>query len=157
MYISPPKDYRKCVGIVMCNADKQVFVAARKDLKDDAWQMPQGGIDKGETAEEALYRELLEEIGTNSITPIATSAYWYTYDFPHPVHGKRNKYKGQAQKWFLARFTGHDRDINLETDHPEFKKWRWIPFAETIDLIVDFKRPVYQAVYDEFTPALSAL
>src|SRR5271163_2927794 len=114
--------YRPGVGIMLLNHDNRVFVAKRIDTLSEAWQMPQGGIDDGETPLEAAVRELKEETGTDKATLIKESRDWLTYDLPdHLIPIIWNgKFRGQRQKWFAMRFTGKDSDINIETDHPEF-------------------------------------
>lgn len=151
--------YRPCVGIMLANRNGQVFVGQRIDSKEgDAWQMPQGGIDKGETAETALIRELGEEtgIGADLVDVIARSAEEYVYDLPEELVGKLwgGKYRGQSQRWFLLRFKGQDSDINIATEHPEFDTWRWVEAHQLVDLIVPFKRPVYRDVVQEFRDLL---
>lgn len=143
--------YRPCVGIALFNRDGLVFAAERIDTPG-AWQMPQGGIDKGEEPRAAALRELEEEIGTRSAEIIGESADWLTYDLPPELVGKvwKGKYRGQRQKWFALRFTGRDADIDIVTKHPEFKAWRWLALADLPDLIVPFKRAVYEAVAREF-------
>ncbi len=151
--------YRPCVGIMLANRNGQVFVGQRIDSKEgDAWQMPQGGIDKGETAEIALIRELGEEtgIGADLVDVIARSSEEYIYDLPDELIGKLwgGKYRGQSQRWFLLRFKGQDSDINIATEHPEFDTWRWVEAHQLVDLIVPFKRPVYRDVVQEFRDLL---
>ena len=151
--------YRPCVGIMLTNRDGQVFVGKRIDSKEgDAWQMPQGGIDKGETAEVAMIRELGEETGIapDLVDVIARSAHEHLYDLPDELAGRLwgGKYRGQAQRWFLLRFSGEDKDINIATDHPEFAAWRWVEADSLVDLIVPFKRPVYREVVHEFRDLL---
>ncbi|HYD32201.1 MAG TPA: RNA pyrophosphohydrolase [Azospirillaceae bacterium] len=147
--------YRPCVGVMLINHDGQVFVAQRLDTPG-AWQMPQGGIDKGETPHEAALRELEEEIGTAKAEILAESRGWICYDLPDHLLGKvwKGRYRGQEQKWVLARFTGGDTDINLATDHPEFDAWRWVMPDNLPSLIVPFKRATYEAVLAEFRPLL---
>ena len=147
--------YRPCVGIMLLNAENRVFVAKRIDARVDnpkAWQMPQGGIDKGEEAAAAALRELHEEIGTDKAEVIAESRDWLRYDFPpqlvDKVRGGRSR--GQEQKWFAMRFLGHDSDIDLETEHPEFSEWRWENFERLPELTIAFKRDTYEAVLREF-------
>ena len=149
--------YRRGVGIMLLNRDGRVFVAKRIDMPSDAWQMPQGGIDAGETPAEAALRELKEEIGTNRADMLAESRDWYRYDLPAELHTRLwgGKYRGQQQKWFLMRFTGADRDIDLATEHPEFCDWKWVAPATLPELIVPFKRPLYIALLDEFHSLLA--
>jgi len=148
--------YRPCVGILLFNADGLVFVGRRIDTPD-AWQMPQGGIDKGETPTTAAMRELTEEIGTDTATIVAETADWLTYDLPDELIGKiwNGRWRGQRQKWFACRFDGIDSDIDLSTTHPEFDAWRWVPMAALPDLIVPFKQTLYHAVIRELGPAVT--
>jgi putative (di)nucleoside polyphosphate hydrolase len=150
--------YRPCAGIMLVNNDGKVFVGQRLDSSADAWQMPQGGIDPGEEPEQAAYRELGEETGIapHLVEVIARSREEHLYDLPADLMGKMwgGKYRGQRQFWFLMRFMGTDADINIETDHQEFRTWRWTP-AETLEgLIVPFKRRLYRAVVEEFRPLI---
>lgn len=147
----PDPAYRRGVGIMLINAQGLVFAAQRLDVKGEAWQMPQGGIDAGESPEQAALRELEEEIGTNSATILGETRGWLTYDLPAPLQGGlwRGRYKGQTQKWYAMRFTGVDTDICLETAHPEFRAWAWVPVASLVERIVPFKRALYEAVVAE--------
>jgi len=140
--------YRPCVGIMLFNKDGQVFVGKRIDQTVEGWQMPQGGIDKGETPREAVLRELREEIGTDKAEIIAEMDAWVTYDLPEHLIGVafHGKYKGQRQRWFALRFTGVDADIDLTTHDPEFSAFRWVDLAALPDLIVPFKRETYRQV-----------
>jgi putative (di)nucleoside polyphosphate hydrolase len=147
----PPPGYRQAVGVMLLNPDRQVFVGRRLD-SPDAWQMPQGGIDDGETPRHAALRELEEEVGTAQAEILAESSRWLTYDLP-PEIARRSwtgRYRGQVQKWFAMRFTGHDDDINVATRHPEFDAWRWVPAGDLTRLIVPFKRQLYLDVIAEF-------
>ena len=144
--------YRRCAGIVLLDDAGLVFAGQRLDMPG-AWQMPQGGIDKGETAREAARRELAEEIGTDRAEVIAESAGWLTYDLPPHLLGKalKGRWRGQKQKWFAMRFTGRDGDIDIHgVAHPEFSAWRWMAAADIMAAIVPFKRDVYAAVFREF-------
>jgi putative (di)nucleoside polyphosphate hydrolase len=145
--------YRQGVGLMLFNAQAQVFVARRLDAATDSWQMPQGGIDDGETPRHAALRELEEEIGTAQADIIGESQRWLTYDLPRELLGKAwtGRYRGQSQKWFALRFTGNDSDINIHTKHPEFGDWRWVPFDQLVTLIVSFKRELYREVVTEFS------
>lgn len=148
--------YRPCVGIMLVNEDDQVFVARRIDMPSVAWQMPQGGIDDGETPREAALRELEEEIGTRKAEVLAESEQWRAYDLPPQLKGKiwGGRFGGQTQKWLLMRFAGRDEDIDLNTENPEFLAWKWVEPARVPELIVPFKRAVYHEVLDEFLPIL---
>lgn len=148
--------YRPCAGIMLANTEGKVFVGQRIDKapEGDAWQMPQGGIDEGEDAEKAALRELVEETG---ITPelvdvIARSRNEHFYDLPDELLGKiwKGKYRGQRQWWFLMRFKGKDSDINIETDHPEFSRWQWVSPERLPQLIVPFKKRLYESLVTEF-------
>lgn len=146
--------YRPGVGLMLFNPQGLVFTAKRIDTEADAWQMPQGGIDEGETPRQAAFRELKEEIGTDSAEILGESADWFRYDLPQDLVGKvwKGRFRGQTQKWFALRFTGRDCDIDIRTEHPEFRDWRWSRFDQLLTLIVPFKRDLYRAVISEFTP-----
>lgn len=151
--------YRRGVGMMLVNAEGKVLVAKRIDMPSEAWQMPQGGIDEGETPVEAAKRELHEEIGTDKAEFVAESAGWYTYDLPPELIGViwGGRYRGQRQKWFVARFLGLDSDIDIATEHPEFLAWKWAEPGELPELIVPFKKQLYRDVLTEFTPVLARL
>lgn len=145
--------YREGVGMMLLNADNHVFVAKRIDTIAEAWQMPQGGIDRGELPKVAALRELKEEIGTNKASIIAESPDWLTYDLPDHLISKLwgGCYRGQKQKWFALRFEGVDSDININTEHPEFLAWKWVPMHMLPDIIVPFKRDMYQDIVRLFS------
>jgi putative (di)nucleoside polyphosphate hydrolase len=151
--------YRPCVAIALFDPKGRVLVAERNDMSEAAWQLPQGGIDDGETAPIAALRELTEEIGTSAATPMAEVGDWINYDFPGQAANKiwRGRYRGQRVKMLAFRFTGSDADINLDTDSPEFRSWRWAELEELPGLIVPFKRVLYEAAVSEFTPLRDAL
>ena len=144
--------YRPAVGILLLNRDNLVFVGRRIDQVAETWQMPQGGIDAGETPKQAALRELAEEVGTDKATVLAESREWFNYDLPAELIGKvwRGRYRGQTQKWFAMRFAGTDQDIDLNTGDPEFSDWRWLALGEVLDWIVPFKRDVYRRIIAEF-------
>jgi putative (di)nucleoside polyphosphate hydrolase len=144
--------YRPGVGIMLLDAGRRVFVGRRTDMAGENWQMPQGGIDRGESPREAALRELKEEIGTDKAEFLAESAQWLRYDVPQGIAGRLwgGRYRGQMQKWFAMRFTGTDRDIDVATAHPEFNAWRWVAAAELPTLIVPFKRQLYRDILAEF-------
>lgn len=147
--------YRQGVGIMLLNAQGQVFVAKRLDTMVEAWQMPQGGIDEGELPRAAALRELTEETGVPAqhVTILAESAEWLTYDLPDdlvPVIWK-GRYRGQKQKWFALKLDGPDALINITADaHPEFSEWKWIAMAQLPEVIVPFKRELYATLVEEF-------
>lgn len=144
--------YRPCVGIMLLNADNRIFVGKRIDTISEAWQMPQGGIDEGESAREAALRELWEETGTDKAEIIAESKGHYRYDLPEELISRLwgGKYRGQQQKWFVMRFSGTDNDINIQTEHPEFCAWQWVEAARVPELIVPFKQKLYNDLVEEF-------
>lgn len=146
--------YRPCVGIMLLNYDNQVFVAQRIDQLVEAWQMPQGGIDAGEDPLVAALRELEEEIGTAKVEVLQESRTWLTYDLPGELVPKvwKGRFRGQKQKWFAMRFLGKDADIDLATADPEFSTWRWLDPNHLPDMIVPFKRALYEEIVEEFRP-----
>lgn len=151
-----PDDYRPCVGVMLINAAGLAFVGKRIDTKEgDWWQMPQGGVDKGEDLQSAVLRELWEETGARAdhVELVADLGREVLYDLPPELQGKLwgGKYRGQRQAWFLARFTGTDADIDLNAHEPaEFNAWKWVDPELLPDLIIPFKRDVYTAVVDGF-------
>ena len=146
--------YRSNVGIMLVNDDGHVFVGQRLDNNQNAWQMPQGGIDGDEDPKTAAYRELLEETGVEqeNVKFLASSSKWLLYDLPEDLIPKlwNGKYRGQKQKWFLFKFLGSNEDINIATEHPEFSNWKWIPKENLLKEIVPFKKSVYESVLKEF-------
>lgn len=147
--------YRPCVGVVLTNREGRVFAGQRADMASPAWQMPQGGIDEGESALEAAYRELREETGVAAehVHLVSETAEWLPYDLPIEVVPTRwkGKYRGQTQKWVQFRLDAPDSVIDLAHEDIEFSDWRWMDGAELLDLIVPFKRPIYEAVLTEFS------
>ena len=146
--------YRRNVGLMVLNDEGHVWVGQRKDRYKDAWQMPQGGVDKGEDAQAAALRELEEETGITAelVDVVAETDDWLPYELPHDLIPQlwKGRYRGQEQKWFLLRFSGTDAHINIETKEPEFSAWKWMAPAELPDAIVPFKREVYARVLAAF-------
>ena len=142
--------YRAGVGILLFNADGRVFVGQRLDSTLEAWQMPQGGIDPGEDALTAAFRELEEETGVppHLAEIIAETPDWHYYDLPEAMVGVlwKGRYAGQRQKWFAMKFLGTDADVAIDQKHPEFKAWRWAAVDALVDLAVPFKRQLYTDV-----------
>lgn len=152
------RSYRPNVGIVLCQ-NNLIFLGKRLDCKnmlldEKVWQMPQGGIDEGESPLQAALRELKEEIGTDNVKVLKSSGTWYTYDFPNNLSKKawNGMFKGQCQKWFLMEFLGDINAINLQTEHPEFCEFFWATKKEVLERVVSFKYDIYQQVFDELLP-----
>jgi putative (di)nucleoside polyphosphate hydrolase len=148
------------VGIMLINSKKEVFVGHRIDAPNGqfGWQMPQGGIDAGEAAHEAVMRELEEEIGTSNAVIIAEASDWFEYKLPNDLQKKlwHGRYYGVRQKWFLMNFLGQNNDIDLnKTRHPEFSDWRWVQPKELLDLIVPFKKDMYKKILEEFKDVIT--
>jgi putative (di)nucleoside polyphosphate hydrolase len=150
--------YRRGVGVMLLNAQKQVWVGARIDNKAEAWQMPQGGIDEGEEPWATALRELEEETGIRPhlVEPIAEASERLRYALPPELVGViwTETWIGQEQDWFLCRFLGRDSDVNIATEHPEFREWKWIEPRQLPDVIVPFKRDLYQRLLQEFAAYL---
>ena len=145
--------YRRSVGVMLLNRQGEVFVGRRIDMPTlPAWQMPQGGIDRGETPAKAALRELKEEIGTDRAEILDESRAWLKYELPAELACKvfGGRYCGQKQKWFAMRFIGEDSDIDLDTAHPEFDRWQWVAPYRLPELIVPFKRQLYLDILAEF-------
>ena len=139
------------VGIIVLNSKNKVFVGKRKDNPGDKWQMPQGGVDKGEDHQTAMKRELIEETSIKNIKIIKRIEKIYEYELPANLIGIiwKGKYRGQKQKWFITKFLGNDNEINLNTEHQEFIEWKWIDVDMLPDIIVEFKKKLYQDLLKE--------
>jgi len=148
---TPPAGYRPCVGILLLDGNGRIFVGERLDTPG-AWQMPQGGIDEGESAIDAIFRELKEETGIETAELLDVSNVWRSYDLPAALASKAwgGRFRGQAQLWSALRFTGTPEDIDIRTAHPEFSQWKWTDAETLLTEIVDFKRDLYREVLDEF-------
>ena len=142
---------RTGVGIIVLNQDNKVFVARRIDNAKKFWQMPQGGVDKGEDFLKAAYRELEEETSIKSVKLIQELEGTITYELPDHLLGIiwRGRYKGQKQKWFLMKFTGDEKEINIKTKNPEFLEWKWVNLNQITELVVDFKLHVYKELKEK--------
>ena len=142
---------RSGVGIVVLNKENKVFVAKRIDNQKNFWQMPQGGVNKGEDYLDAAYRELEEETSINSVELIKELDGLISYELPKNLLGIiwKGKYRGQEQKWFVMRFLGQDNQINIKTAQPEFSEWKWIELEKITDLVVDFKMHVYKNIQEQ--------
>jgi putative (di)nucleoside polyphosphate hydrolase len=150
--------YRPAVGVMLVNAARQVWVGQRLDSSLEAWQMPQGGLDPGETPREGALRELQEETGIDPslVEIVAQAKEELSYDLPDDLIGKiwKEKWRGQRQTWFLARFLGTDADVHIDTPDPEFRAWKWAEAAELPALIVPFKKRLYEQVLEAFADRL---
>jgi putative (di)nucleoside polyphosphate hydrolase len=150
--------YRAAVGVMLLNAENKVFVGQRLDNALDAWQMPQGGLDPGESAEEGALRELEEETGIarHLVEIVACASRQLDYDLPKDLQGKLwgGRYRGQRQTWYLCRFLGTDSDVHIDTPEPEFRAWKWAEPGELPAMIVPFKQALYRAVLAEFSDFL---
>ena len=144
--------YRRGVGMIILNSKNQIFIGQRFDKDKSAWQMPQGGIDKGESPAKAVIREMKEETGIKKNYKIIYECKtWYFYKLPSYLRKKlwKGRFIGQKQKWFIISFTGKDEDINIKTKKPEFKKWEWSTQDKILKKIVPFKRRLYTSIFKE--------
>ncbi len=139
---------------MLMNDQGHIFVGKRIDTRLDAWQMPQGGIDPGETVEQAAFREMEEEIGTARATLLHISPGWFSYDLPTELVPQiwDGAYRGQKQRWCLMHFQGQEADINIQTQHPEFSAWKWVEPESLHALIVPFKQEIYRQVVQTLQP-----
>ena len=147
---------RTGVGIIVLNNNNQVFVGKRKDNPGDKWQMPQGGVDKGEDFITAMKRELVEETSIKNIKILKEVQNMYQYELPKNLVGIiwKGKFRGQRQKWFITKFLGKDDEINLETPQPEFIDWKWIDPQDLPEIIVDFKKKLYLNLLKEINQVI---
>ena len=147
---------RTGVGIIVLNNNNQVFVGKRKDNPGDKWQMPQGGVDKGEDFTTAMRRELIEETSIKNIKILKEIQNMYQYELPKNLVGIiwKGKFRGQRQKWFITKFLGKDDEINLDTKHPEFIDWKWIDPKDLPEVIVDFKKELYLNLLKEINQVI---
>ena len=147
---------RTGVGIIVLNNNNQVFVGKRKDNPGDKWQMPQGGVDKGEDFITAMRRELIEETSIKNIKILKEIHNMYQYELPNNLVGIiwKGKFRGQRQKWFITKFLGKDDEINLDTQHPEFIDWKWIDPKDLPEVIVDFKKKLYLNLLKEINQVI---
>ena len=150
------RPYRSCVGLMVFNKNGKVFCGQRLDNKAEAWQLPQGGIDEGELAIEAGYRELKEETSIISVQFVSEYPEWLNYDIPLPLADNlwEGKYRGQTQRWLLFYFSGTDKEINIKTKYPEFKNWIWLNPQHLPEKAISFKKNVYQKINKVFIPIL---
>ena len=148
---------RNGVGIIVLNNDNKILVAKRIDNSKNFWQMPQGGVDDGEDFLSAAYRELEEETSIKNVELIKELDGMLTYELPTHLLGKiwKGKYRGQKQKWFIMRFLGNDDDINLKTDKPEFLDWKWIDLNMITEVVVDFKKHVYNELKEKINKIIN--
>ena len=144
------------VGAIVLNEFNKVLVGKRKDNPIDKWQMPQGGVDEDEDFYSAMKRELYEETSITSFKLIREIKRWLTYELPENLKGKiwKGKFRGQKQKWYILRFTGDDKEINVKTKNPEFIDWKWIKIEELPQSIVDFKKKVYEDLVEEINKTI---
>jgi len=150
--MSKKPEYRPNVAMIIVSHNypekKEIFIAQRNDLLD-VWQFPQGGIDKGEEVQEALFREMKEEIGTNKASIVAEYPEWISYDFPTKIAKKMKPYKGQIQKYYLMKFE-EGAKINIDTKHPEFLDYKFVSVKDALETTAEFKKPVYEKVINYF-------
>jgi len=151
------RPYRSCVGLMVFNKIGQVFCGQRLGNKAEAWQLPQGGIDEGETPIEAGFRELKEETSIVNVEFVSEYPEWLNYDIPLPLANTlwEGKFRGQTQRWLLFSFTGIDNEININTSHPEFKNWEWINPTQLPLKAISFKQEIYSKINKAFIPIIN--
>ena len=151
------RPYRSCVGLMVFNKIGQIFCGQRLDNKAEAWQLPQGGIDEGETPIEAGFRELKEETSIVNVEFVSEYPEWLNYDIPLPLANAlwEGKFRGQTQRWLLFSFTGIDNEININTAHPEFKNWEWINPTQLPLKAISFKQEIYSKINKAFIPIIN--
>lgn len=153
-----PFCYRAGVGIVLINAQGLVFAGHRRDGRQPAWQMPQGGLEPGEIPEDAVFREMGEELGTRKGMIVRSLPDWLAYEYPdRHTSRKAGQFRGQCHRWYLVRFTGHDHDIRLDAGTPEFSHWRWTAPQQLVEDVAPFKQEVYRRVMSDFIPTIRHL
>ena len=145
------------VGVILLNQENKIFVGKRKDNPVDKWQMPQGGVDENENFLNAMKRELFEETSVKNIEVLKELEGWFEYELPKNLLGKiwKGKFRGQKQKWFIAKFIGGEAEINLKTTNPEFIEWKWVKIDSLPNIIVDFKKNVYEKLLVEIKKFIS--
>jgi putative (di)nucleoside polyphosphate hydrolase len=145
--------YRPCAGMMLFNREGLVFAGKRIDQTQEAWQMPQGGIDANEEPLQAALRELEEEVGTRHVAVLREHPAWLTYDLPSHLLGVawEGRYRGQRLKWFAMRFLGPDSEIDIATPHQEFSEWKWVRVGDLLGLVVPFKREMYAQAIEAFS------
>jgi len=150
--MNSPSDYRPCAAMLLFNPDGKVLIADRNDCNDPAWQLPQGGVESGESIEESVFRELEEEIGTSAAKIISIADKNICYDWPEKIKWKgQENWLGQSVTLVALIFIGHDKEINVHTHSPEFRDWKWVPLETIPELAISFKKPLYDYAVERFT------
>ena len=150
--MNSPSDYRPCAAMLLFNPDGKVLIADRNDCNDPAWQLPQGGVESGESIEESVFRELEEEIGTSAAKIISIADKNICYDWPEKIKWKgQENWLGQSVTLVALIFIGHDKEINVHTHSPEFRDWKWVPLETIPELTISFKKPLYDYAVERFT------
>ena len=150
--MNSPSDYRPCAAMLLFNPDGKVLIADRNDCNDPAWQLPQGGVESGESIEESVFRELEEEIGTSAAKIISIADKNICYDWPEKIKWKgQENWLGQSVTLVALIFIGHDKEIKVHTHSPEFRDWKWVPLETIPELAISFKKPLYDYAVERFT------